>query len=138
MADVLTPEQRSFNMSRIRGRGNASTELAMVRALRAAKITGWRRHAELPGHPDFVFPRTRLAVFVHGCFWHGCPACYRKPGTNKRYWSGKVATNRRRDARVARQLRAEGWSVMTVWEHSVQQRPETVAARLRRLAPDLP
>lgn len=134
MADVLTPAQRSFNMSRIRGKGNATTELAMVRALRAAKITGWRRHAELPGRPDFVFPRRRIAVFVHGCFWHGCSRCYRRPGTNRRYWTEKIAANRRRDARVARYLRAEGWCVMTVWEHAVERHPGAEAERLRRLA----
>jgi DNA mismatch endonuclease (patch repair protein) len=122
MADVLTREQRSFNMSRIRSSGNKTTEGALAAAFRAAGIKGWRRHASLPGKPDFVFRRERVAVFVHGCFWHGCARCYRKPKSNKSYWSAKVARNRRRDQVVRRLLRLMGWNVVTVWEHEMSVR----------------
>lgn len=119
MADVLTREQRSFNMSRIRSTGNKTTEGALAAAFRAAGIKGWRRHASLPGKPDFVFRRERVAVFVHGCFWHGCRRCYRKPQTNSSYWSGKVARNGERDRIVRTLLRSLGWSVVVVWEHGL-------------------
>lgn len=127
MADVLTREQRSFNMSRIRSTGNETTEGALAAAFRAARIKGWRRHTSLPGRPDFAFPRSRVAVFVHGCFWHGCPRCYRKPQTNRSYWSAKVARNRARDRIVRRLLRSLGWRIVTAWEHGLDS-----SAGLRR------
>ena len=73
MADVHTPEKRSFNMSRVRCRGNKTTELVFVAILKSERITGWRRRYRIFGRPDFVFPKERIAVFVDGCFWHGCP-----------------------------------------------------------------
>jgi DNA mismatch endonuclease Vsr len=73
--DIFTREARSNLMSRIRSRGNHTTELRLAELMRAAGVRGWRRHLPLPGSPDFAFPRVRLCVFVHGCFWHGCPRC---------------------------------------------------------------
>src|SRR5437867_2278520 len=120
MTDWLTPQQRSFNMASIRSWGNATTEVAFAALLRSARIAGWRRHSSLPGRPDFVFQQHRLAVFVDGCFWHGCPKCYRMPGDNRPYWSEKVAGNRRRDRRAATKIRALGWRVLRIWEHSLK------------------
>lgn len=136
MADVLTARQRSFNMSRIRATGNASTELALRDAFRAAGVTGWRRHLRLPGRPDFAFPRVRLAVFVHGCFWHGCSRCYRAPATRQTYWRAKVDGNRRRDRRARRDLTARGWSSVVVWEHELASdgRALRVVGRIVRAA----
>jgi DNA mismatch endonuclease (patch repair protein) len=131
MADDLTPSQRSYAMSRVRSRGNATTELRLVRAMRSHGITGWRRHPRLSGHPDFAFGRERVVVFVDGCFWHMCPRCFRMPATNVEYWRTKLARNVARDRRIARELRAQGWMVVRVWEHSLK-RPEAVAARLER------
>lgn len=71
----------------------------------------------LPGRPDLVLPRHKVAVFVHGCFWHGCPKHLRVPKHNRRWWKEKISSNRRRDARKAQQLRRLGWSVYNVWEH---------------------
>jgi len=130
MADWLTPQQRSHNMASIRSRGNATTEGALATLLRSAGITGWRRHWPLPGRPDFVFHAQRLAVFADGCFWHGCPRCYRMPGDNRPYWSAKVADNRRRDRRTGAVLRAAGWRVLRIWEHSLK----TLAGRVRTAA----
>jgi len=73
MADIYDREKRSEVMSRVRGSGNRSTELRLIAIFRKHSITGWRRNQRLPGLPDFVFPKQRLAVFVDGCFWHGCP-----------------------------------------------------------------
>jgi len=107
-------------MSSIRSRGNRTTEITFVGVLRSRRITGWRRHLLLPGKPDFVFSSWRLAVFIDGCFWHGCPRCYRMPEDNRPYWSAKVAGNRRRDRRNARELRRRGWKVLRVWEHALK------------------
>src|SRR5882724_2685179 len=104
-------------MSSIRSKGNRTTEITFVNILRTAKITGWRRHQDLPGKPDFIFKSKRLAVFIDGCFWHGCPKCYRLPQDNRSYWREKVVSNRRRDRRRTSQLRRLGWGVMRVWEH---------------------
>jgi DNA mismatch endonuclease, patch repair protein len=120
MADWLSREQRSRNMTSIRSKGNATTELAFLGLLQNAKISGWRRHLNLPGKPDFVFRSRRLAVFIDGCFWHGCPKCYRLPEDNRPYWKAKVLSNRRRDRRRTRELRSLNWRVLRVWEHSLK------------------
>lgn len=134
MTDWLSPEQRSRNMSSIRSQGNASTEQKFIRLLRAGKISGWRRHQNLPGKPDFTFRKKRLAVFVDGCFWHGCPKCYRLPKDNRAYWKKKVESNRCRDRRVGRKLRETGWSTLRFWEHSLKtpDRKKRALARLKK------
>ena len=131
MTDWLTPEQRHRSMSAIRSTGNRTTELALVRLLRELRVTGWRRHVKLPGRPDFAFRAERVLVFVDGCFWHGCPRCYAKPATNRRFWSLKVQTNRARDRRQSRELRARGWSVVRIWEHELR-RPAIATRKLAR------
>lgn len=120
MADWLSREQRSRNMASIRSKGNATTERVFMQLLRKARISGWRRHVGLPGKPDFVFHSNRLAVFLDGCFWHGCPRCYRLPEDNRPYWKAKVLSNRRRDRRRTRELRSRNWRVMRIWEHSLK------------------
>ena len=97
---------------------NTSPELALKRSLRVAKVGGYKRnYKKLPGKPDFVFMRQRLAVFVNGCFWHRCPKCMKRlPKTNRHYWGPKFEANVRRDARNRRALRRQGWSVMIIWE----------------------
>jgi DNA mismatch endonuclease, patch repair protein len=135
MSDWLTPEQRSRNMSSIRSKGNATTEGALLKVLRAARITGWRRHANLPGRPDFVFKAENLAIFVDGCFWHGCSRCYKLPHDNRTYWRKKTITNRERDRIRSRQLRKMGWRVLRIWEHTLKSATgcSLVLSRLRTL-----
>ena len=133
MADWLTPEQRSRNMASIRSRGNASTEQKFARLLRTSRITGWRRHLALPGKPDFVFRQRRIAVFLDGCFWHGCPRCYQRPQSSQRYWDTKLARNRKRDRQIRTQLRRAGWRVIRIWEHEVRKYPGTALRKLTRL-----
>jgi DNA mismatch endonuclease (patch repair protein) len=119
-------------MSRIRGR-NTRPELALRRALFVAGARGYRVHANLPGRPDVVFTRVRLAVFVDGCFWHGCKKCgIPTPRTNRSYWGPKLERNRARDRRTNRKLRVSGWSVLRFWEHQVAADPEACAARVMR------
>ena len=134
MTDILTPAERSARMAKVKGWGNASTELRLVAVFRALGITGWRRKHPLPGKPDFVFPRLRLAVFVDGCFWHGCPLHATQPRQNAEFWRTKIARNQERDRLVARKLRARGWRVLRFWEHELTKRHEPrLLARLRRI-----
>ena len=121
-------------MASVRSKGNRSTEGVMVALLRRARIRGWRRHLQLTGRPDFAWPRLRVALFVDGCFWHGCSRCYRPPKSNVDFWQSKVAMNQRRDRKVARQLRALGWSVIRVRECALKTESGSgmVVARLNR------
>jgi DNA mismatch endonuclease (patch repair protein) len=130
MADRWSKAKRSQVMSRIRSRGNKGTELRLIEILRAHRITGWRRRQRLLGNPDFVFRRKHVAVFVDGCFWHGCPRCYRRPGSNQTYWDDKFIRNRRRDRQVSRKLAAAGWTVIRLWEHSLSA-DRKVAEKIR-------
>ena len=125
---------RSHLMSRIRSVANKTTELTMVRLLRKASLSGWKRHLPLAGRPDFAWPRERVAVFVDGCFWHGHTACGKNatPKANASLWRQKIKRNRRRDRWVARSFRSEGWTVLRFWECSLAKRPEASARRLRR------
>ena len=132
MPDVFTRDKRSEVMSRIRGKGNKSTELKLLKLFREHGITGWRRHQPLPGKPDFVFTKERLAVFVDGCFWHGCPRCYIKPKQNAKFWRDKIGGNKKRDQRVAQQLRRDGWSVCRIWECRLKK-PDSVIRRINRM-----
>ena len=127
MADIFTRKKRSAVMSAIRSRGNAATELRLIAIFRAHGITGWRRHRPLFGKPDFVFPALKLAVFVDGCFWHGCPLHGTQPRQNAAFWRKKISTNRTRDRLVTRTLRARGWRVLRLWEHALSRKN---AARL--------
>jgi DNA mismatch endonuclease (patch repair protein) len=129
MPDILSKTRRSQVMAAIHSRGNKDTELKLVSILRATGITGWRRHQPLPGRPDFVFRRSRLAVFVDGCFWHGCRWHCRMPNGNRAYWDRKIAGNSARDRRTSRLLRSMGWRVLRIWGHALAS-PDDVAARI--------
>lgn len=133
MADVFPKSKRSEIMSRVRSRENAATELAFVMLLRRYHIAGWRRGARVFGHPDFVFPKQRLTVFVDGCFWHGCPQHATQPASNRTFWKRKLARNRRRDRLVSRTLKNSGWRVLRVWQHDLLRKNEqNLLRRLRR------
>jgi len=133
MADVFNKRKRSDVMSRIRSSRNKDTELRLISIFRAHKITGWRRGHPLFGSPDFVFPKERVAIFVDGCFWHGCPKHYRRPKSRQKYWDAKIQRNQQRDRQVTRTLRAKGWKVMRIWEHALARRAEAATvARLSR------
>src|ERR1700681_3705941 len=99
MPDVFTREKRSAIMARIRGSGNKDTELRMITLFRASGITGWRRDQAIFGKPDFVFRRERVAIFVDGCCWHGCPNPKHSPMPkgNADFWFKKLSGNRVRD-----------------------------------------
>src|SRR5437867_2113665 len=133
MADFLSKQRRSALMSRIRSHGNAATELRFIRLLKNSGITGWRRRQRLRGSPDFVFSKLRVAVFVDGCFWHGCPRCYNEPKTNRAFWREKILTNRKRALVVNRELGKLGWRVLRVWQHELKRKNEkTLIGRIRQ------
>jgi len=135
MTDVFTKAQRSAIMARIRARGNESTEVRTVGILRAAKISGWRRHSKLFGKPDFVFTKAKVALFVDGCFWHGCPKCKRLPkssAVSAAFWHAKIRRNILRDERVSRELRKAGWRVVRARECQLRA-PGHILGRLRAL-----
>ena len=142
---------RSKLMSRVRSRGNKTTEVALAKLFRRHKITGWRRQIQIitprpsPGlrppspapasegrrgkqkfrvRPDFVFRQVRLALFVDGCFWHGCPKHGTPPKGNAAFWRKKISRNQIRDRLVTRTLRRIGWRVLRIWEHELARRNE--------------
>ena len=134
MADFLSRRQRSERMSLIRSRGNKDTELAFAKLLRRFRITGWRRRQDIFGKPDFVFTKLKLAVFVDGCFWHGCPKHSTWPKGNAAFWRHKLSANRKRDSRVTRTLRRAGWRVLRIWEHELGRKHEArLIRRIRRV-----
>ncbi len=122
-------------MAAVRGHGNRTTELKLIAVFRAYGITGWRRSQRIVGKPDFVFRRERIALFVDGCFWHGCKRHLRMPVGNRGYWRKKLARNVARDSATTRELKKAGWRVVRVWEHSLRK-PGKVAERLKSLLSD--
>jgi DNA (cytosine-5)-methyltransferase 1 len=134
---VVAPET-SARMKRVR-QYDTAPELAVRRILTAMGVSYRTCARDLPGNPDVVNRKAGWALFVHGCFWHGHAGCrlFTVPKTNKRFWSEKVASNRKRDARKARALRARGFRVITVWQCETQ-RPEHLARRLRRILDNEP
>ena len=106
-------------MSHIKGKGNKATEMALILILRQHHISGWRRNQKIFGKPDFVFPKQKIALFVDGCFWHGCPKHFIMPDNNKTFWEKKLTGNKRRDKYVTRTLRQLQWKVVRIWEHEL-------------------
>ena len=131
MPDVFTKAKRSAVMSRIRGHGNKETEIVLMNMLRQNGITGWRRNQKVFGKPDFLFREARLALFVDGCFWHGCPKHCKIPAGNRAFWKKKFAANKARDRRVNRELRKLGWRVVRIWEHDLAKRGEACIQKIQ-------
>jgi DNA mismatch endonuclease (patch repair protein) len=123
MTDVVDRETRSRLMSAIRGQ-NTKPELAVRRALHAAGLRYRLHESSLPGRPDIVFPSRRLAIFVHGCFWHRHPQCRfaTTPATRSEFWANKFRQNAERDARAESELAATGWTVRIAWECQTKDR----------------
>lgn len=128
MTDLMTPIQRSRCMSRIRS-ANTKPELQLRRRLFALGLR-FRTTLKLPGKPDIVFTRAKLAVFVDGCFWHGCPKHGTRPKSNTGYWDAKLERNRERDTAVNAILAADGWRVLRFWEHQISEDLAAVASEI--------
>ena len=130
MTDVFSPEKRSSVMRQVKGKGTAPER--RVRALLTGLGLRYRLHRkDLPGAPDIVLPGRRLAILVHGCFWHGhdCRRGARVPKQNRDYWIGKIGKNRARDERTQAELTAMGWTALVVWECELKDEP-ALKARL--------
>lgn len=136
MADRISQAKRSELMARIKGT-NTEPERVLSRELDLVGVKHVRHVKRLPGTPDIVVSSKRLAVFVHGCFWHGCPEHYRPPQTRREFWLAKVMRTRRRDETAARALRLAGWKVVTVWEHENLKEAAAGLAKLLRRLPSL-
>ena len=138
MADVHSKQQRSFNMSRIRGK-DTKPEMR-VRSLVHQMGFRFRLHRrDLPGKPDLVLPRHRSVIFVHGCFWHMHRCRYGRvtPKTNAEFWQAKRQGNVDRDRRNIRKLKTDGWRVLVIWECWTRDPAEKVIPRLTEfLEPD--
>jgi DNA mismatch endonuclease (patch repair protein) len=136
MTDVYSPEKRSAVMRQVKGR-NTTPELAVRKALTRLGARYRLHRADLPGKPDIVLPGRRLAIFVHGCFWHGhgCARGARVPKQNRDYWVAKVARNIVRDTTSRAALKAGGWRVETIWECELKD-AAGLEARLRELLQD--
>lgn len=130
MADVHTPEQRSRNMSAIKGK-DTKPEVRLRKLLWSMGLR-YRCKNNLPGNPDIVFSSARLAVFVDGCFWHRCPKHFKKPATRKEFWEKKISGNVERDRQVNAALRKERWTVLRFWEHEIGNDVDKVARKISR------
>ncbi|MDO8753379.1 MAG: very short patch repair endonuclease [Anaerolineales bacterium] len=130
--DTVSRKLRSVIMRKVRSTDNRSTERRLRGLLVRSRLQGWGvRPANVYGKPDFVFHKKRIAIFVDGCFWHGCRTCFRQPSDNKVYWKAKVQGNRKRESKNRRHLSRAGWRVMRVWEHELTNTAARIAALLK-------
>ena len=115
--DVMTAAQRSHNMSRIRSR-NTKPELGLKTVLKSMGFV--YQPKGVYGNPDFINKGKKIAIFVDGCFWHGCPDHYRAPKSNVRFWKAKIKRNIERDRKVTSELKKGGFTVIRTWEHQIK------------------
>lgn len=113
---------RSKVMSKVRSKGNKSTELRLIEVFANQGIKGWRRNYPVKGHPDFVFPKKRIAIFVDGCFWHGHDCRNTRPEQNKDFWSTKREKNKAHDKAITEKFERRGWTVLRIWECELKKK----------------
>ena len=135
MTDIMTPARRSEIMSRVRAK-NTKPEIAVRRAAHALGLRFRLHRRDLPGTPDLVFPRLRVAVFVHGCFWHRHEGCAKAstPTSRTEFWTEKLAGNVARDARKQTALLDAGWQPVVIWECETRKPDELREIIRRRLS----
>ncbi|MBI5675608.1 MAG: very short patch repair endonuclease [Nitrospirae bacterium] len=107
-------------MASVKSRNSKSTELKFISCLKEKGITGWRRNYPMTGKPDFIFSRIKTAVFIDGCFWHGCPNHCRIPSSNVNYWNNKIEKNKIRDKQITKALKVKNWKIIRIWEHEIK------------------
>lgn len=122
MADIFDKRQRSQIMRKVKSRGNKSTEVKLISVFRENNISGWRSNYAVKGHPDFVFLKSKIAVFVDGCFWHGHNCRNTIPADNKTYWDKKRERNIQHDKEVTASFEARGWTVIRIWECELKKK----------------
>ena len=116
MPDIFDEKKRSLIMSSIRSKGNKSTEMKLISIFKSIGIKGWRRNYNVKGHPDFVFMKQKIAIFVDGCFWHGHNCRNTTPKTNTEYWDKKRKINENQDQKINELFQKRGWLVIRIWE----------------------
>lgn len=133
MADVHTPEQRSYNMQMIKGK-NTKPELLVRKFLHAQGFRYKLHDKSLPGKPDLVLPKYKTVIFIHGCFWHGHEGCkyYVVPKTRTEWWLNKINGNIANDVKAIETLEKDGWKVITIWECNLK--PALIETTLTSLA----
>jgi DNA mismatch endonuclease (patch repair protein) len=131
MTDVFDKATRTKTMRSVRSAGNKTTELKLIQLFKAHNIAGWRRHYPVRGHPDFVFLKKKIAVFVDGCFWHGHDCRNTRPKANKGYWDKKRQRNITHDREITDFLTKRGWMVIRIWECELKKGlPDTLSVLL--------
>jgi len=129
MVDNLTKEQRSKCMSHIRSKWTAQ-ERKIHNFLKGYKIKH-KMHPNIPGSPDILILESKTAIFLHGCFWHKCPKCFKEPATNRDYWLPKIERNVIRDKENASLLRKSGYKVLVIWEHDVKKNFHSILEKIK-------
>lgn len=129
MADVYDKETRSYVMQKVPSKGNKSTEMRLISVFRHNGITGWRRNYPVKGHPDFVFIKKKVAIFVDGCFWHGHDCRNTRPKDNEEYWQKKRERNIQHDKEITAIFERREWTVVRIWECELKKKnlPATLA-----------
>jgi DNA mismatch endonuclease (patch repair protein) len=120
MSDNLNPDDRKRTMQAVKSKGTR-LEKRLFAMLTGLGISGWKKNVQnIKGKPDVAFLNQKIAIFVDGCFWHGCPHCQRKlPQTNRAYWKKKIKRNIELAKFYNEQLNLEGWTVIRIWEHEL-------------------
>lgn len=132
MGDRVSREKRSEVMSKVRAKGT-KPEKQVALLLTSEGLTGFvEQPKDIKGHPDFAFLKVKVLIFVDSCFWHGCVLHLRMPATNLDYWHDKIERNRHRDRYIRKELRADGWQVIRIWEHELPDTP-SLKAKLTHL-----
>jgi len=131
MPDVFDEKTRSEIMKKVRSNKNKSTELKLIKLFKEYGITGWKRNYKVKGHPDFVFLKQRVAVFVDGCFWHGHDCRNTRPKNNEEYWSNKRERNIKHDKQITELFESRGWHVLRIWECELKKQNQ--AATISRI-----
>ena len=131
MADVLTKEQRSYNMSRIRGKWTRQ-EIIIHNKLKGRKIKH-KMHPKISGKPDIMLKDAKVLVFLDGCFWHKCPRCFNEPENNREFWISKIEDNVRNDKIITRNLKKDGWKVLRIWEHEIRNDSDICIKKIEEL-----
>ena len=132
MTDVYSKEKRSWLMSKVRSTGNKSTEGKLIEILRRNHLVGWRRRYPVFGKPDVAFPDNKIAIFVDGCFWHGCPKHGQVPESNRDFWVKKIYANKKRDRLVNATIKNKGWQVVRIWECQLKDK-KPLTKKMNRL-----
>ena len=121
MADIFDKEKRSAIMRQVKSKKNKSTELRLIKIFKENGVTGWKRNYPVKGHPDFVFLKQRIAVFVDGCFWHVHDCRNTRPSANEEFWRKKRERNIEHDKEITELFESRGWTVIRIWECELKQ-----------------